>query len=231
MSAVPIEFTADLPDRPGADRGASGDPASGRVRMPVPVPPTVPVPAGEPGLPDVPVAPGAPAEDRRVVAVALSAAALLRPDSDLARILRTVPRSDLLVATDEPRLTSVRIPAPPPVDIDDLPPVELDQFAAAELELELPTSVVIDDLGLPGLRVHRLDLDLPLPATAEDDLVAALSELIGFDPEPGVVCLAPEPVDGAGAVVSRAAQRVARVYGLPLLRFRSSELCAVVPAG
>jgi hypothetical protein len=170
-----------------------------------------------------------------VVAVAVSAVALLRPDSDLARILRAVPRSDLLLATDEPRLTPVRIPVSPPVDIDDLPPVELDHVAAAEQEqeLELPTSVVIDDLGLPGLRVHRLDLDLPLPGTAEDDLIAALSELIGFDPEPGVVCLAPEPVDGdrEGAVASRAAQRVAQVYGLPLLRFRSSDVYAVAPAG
>src|SRR5205823_6082278 len=38
----------------------------------------------------------------------------------------------------------------------------------------------------------------------------------GFDPEPGVYCLAPAlPADG---VIVRAAQRIARVYGLPLLR-------------
>jgi len=245
MSAVPTEFTADLPDRrdpepttgpttepaaepiiqittdPTADGGAapSGDPATGRVRMPVPVPATVPVP------------PDAVADDRRVVAVALSAEELVRPGSDLARILRTYPSADLLVATDEPRLTPVRIPLPPPVHVDDLPPVELDQHAAAEQELELPTSVLVADLDVPGLRVHRLALDLPLPAHAEDDLVAALSELVGFDPDPGVVCLAPAVADAGPAAVGRAAQRVARVYGLPLLRFRAHELCEVAVTG
>jgi hypothetical protein len=169
-----------------------------------------------------------PADRRRVVAAAVNAGELLRAGSDLADILRGVPQADLLVATDEPRLAPVRIMAPAPVEIDDLPPAELDREAAAERELELPTSVVIDDLAVPGLRVHRLDLPVPLPRAAEDDLVAALSELIGFDPEPGVVCLAPQPVDPHAAVVSRAAQRVAQVYGLPLLRFRSRELCPTV---
>ncbi|MCO1653921.1 hypothetical protein [Pseudonocardia humida] len=215
MSAVPTEFTADIPD----GRDPPGDPASGRVRMPVPVPATVPVPPSAP--------PVAATDERRIVAVALSAEELLRPGSDLTRILRGFPSADLLVATDEPRLTPVRIPLPPPVHVDDLPPVELDQHAAAEQELELPTSVVIDDLDVPGLRVHRLALDLPLPGHAEDDLVAALSELIGFDPEPGVVCLAPAAGGGA-AVAGRAAQRVARVYGLPLLRFGSRDLCGAV---
>jgi hypothetical protein len=240
MSVVPTEFPADIPaDDPSTvpttdptavpvrrdpDRGPAGDPATGRVRMPVPVPETVPVP---------PTGPSAAADDRRVVAVAMSAAELLRPGSELARILRSVPRADLLVATDEPRLTPVRIPLPPPVHVDDLPPVELDEHAVAEREMELPTSVAVDDLDVPGLRVHRLDLALPLPVGAEDDLVAALSELIGFDPEPGVVCLAPaaHADSGPDAALSRAAQRVARVYGLPLLRFGSYDLCGAVVAG
>jgi len=173
------------------------------------------------------------ADRRRVVAAAVSASELLRSGSDLARILRGFPQADLLLATDEPRLQPVRIavPAPPgPVDIDDLPPVELDRHAV-EQELELPTAVAIDDLALPGLRAHRLDLPVPLLRAAEDDLVAGLSELIGFDPEPGVVCLAPEPVDQSSAVVSAAAQRVAQVYGLPLLRFRSPELAAAGASG
>jgi hypothetical protein len=173
------------------------------------------------------------ADRRRVVAAAVSASELLRSGSDLARILRGFPQADLLLATDEPRLQPVRIavPAPPgPVDIDDLPPVELDRHAV-EQELELPTAVAIDDLALPGLQAHRLDLPVPLLRAAEDDLVAGLSELIGFDPEPGVVCLAPEPVDQSSAVVSAAAQRVAQVYGLPLLRFRSPELAAAGASG
>jgi hypothetical protein len=173
------------------------------------------------------------ADRRRVVAAAVSASELLRSGSDLARILRGFPQADLLLATDEPRLQPVRIavPAPPgPVDIDDLPPVELDRHAV-EQELELPTAVAIEDLALPGLAAHRLDLPVPLLRAAEDDLVAALSELIGFDPEPGVVCLAPQPVDESSAVVSAAAQRVAQVYGLPLLRFRSPELAAAGASG
>jgi hypothetical protein len=217
MSAVPTEFTADIRDHRDPDRGPTGDPASGRVRMPRPVPATVPVPPR--------ASPVASIDDRRMVAVALSAADLLRPDSDLARILRSVASADLLVATDEPRLTPVRIPMPPPVHVDDLPPVELDQHVVADQELELPTSVLVDDMDVPGLRVHRLDLGLPLPTGAEDDLVAALSELIGFDPDPDVVCLAPTGNGGEDSVVSRAAQRVAQVYGLPLLRFRSREMC------
>src|SRR5690606_28089707 len=70
-------------------------------------------------------------------------------------------------------------------------------------------------LGLPGLRVHRLGLPEPLPDRAEYDLVAALSELIGFDPEPGLYCLAPvpDPADPAGDAVNRAVQRIAQAYG------------------
>lgn len=211
MSVVQIEFPADDPDRRDPEHAPTGDPAAGRV------PPAGPS--------------AAVVDDRRVVAVAMSAAELLRPGSELARILRSVPRADLLVATDEPRLTPVRIPLPPPVHVDDLPPVELDEHAVAEREMELPTSVVVDDLDVPGLRVHRLDLRFPLPTGADDDLVAALSELIGFDPEPGVVCLAPAADADADSALSRAAQRVARVYGLPLLRFGSRDLCRAVVAG
>ena len=93
-------------------------------------------------------------------------------------------------------------------------------------------SEVVDDvqagiaaLGHPDVVVHRLALRSPLGPTVEDDLVAALSELVGFDPEPGVYCLAPAtPEDG---VLARAARRIARVYGLPLLRYRCLELSLV----
>ncbi|MHA6629623.1 hypothetical protein ACU61A_29650 [Pseudonocardia sichuanensis] len=84
-------------------------------------------------------------------------------------------------------------------------------------------------LGLPDLRLHRLGLPDPLPADADEDLVAALSELIGFDPEPGVYCLAPapDPADPARAAVNRAAERIAQVYGIPLLRYRCPELAVL----
>lgn len=159
--------------------------------------------------------------DHRLVAVTVSTEELLRPDSDLARVLAFYPRADLLLATDEPRLRPIRIvPPPAALDVDDLPPVELDVHAA---EPDEPRPALAD-LGLPGLEVSRLDLPTPLAGGAEDDVVAALSELVGFDPEPGVVCLAPTPVDADSAVVSRAAQRVAQVYGLPLLRFQCRGL-------
>jgi hypothetical protein len=56
-----------------------------------------------------------------------------------------------------------------------------------------------------------------------------MSELVGFDPEPGLYCLAPAmaPADPARNVVERAVQRIARVYGVPLLRYRCLELAVV----
>jgi len=82
-------------------------------------------------------------------------------------------------------------------------------------------------LGLPGLHVHHLALRPPLTAGAEPDLVAALSELVGFDPEPGVICLAPHASDGSRSALASAAQRIAQVYGIPLLRYRCLELTVV----
>jgi len=143
----------------------------------------------------------------RAVAVAVSPMELLRPESDLARLIIGFPQVELLVAADDSR--------PDPEDDHDQVGEELRASAAR--------------LDLPGLALHRLGLPTPLPATAEGDLVAALSELVGFDPEPGVYCLAPvlAPADPARTVVDRAVQRIARVYGIPLLRYRCLELAVV----
>jgi hypothetical protein len=139
---------------------------------------------------------------------------LLRPESDLARLVAGFPQVELLVAADD---GSQDVDA----DADDLDQAgeELRESAAR--------------LGLPGLSLHRLGLPNPLPTTAEGDLVAALSELVGFDPEPGVYCLAPAraPGDPARSVVDRAVQRIARVYGIPLLRYGCLELAVVSGAG
>ena len=69
----------------------------------------------------------------------------------------------------------------------------------------------------------------PLGTAADGDLVAALSELVGFDPEPGVQCLAPVPLptDPARAAIERAVRRIAEVYGLPVQRYRCLELSVV----
>jgi hypothetical protein len=163
-----------------------------------------------------------PAHRRRVVAVAVSPMELLRPESDLARLVEGFPHVDLLVAGEDVPAT-----APGPVGLlsyADYPDDDLD--AEAEVD-EVDAGVV--RLGLPDLHLHRLGLRPPLNAAAEGDLVAALSELVGFDPEPGVYCLAPAPAvgDPGRTVVNRAAQRIAQVYGIPLLRYRCLELSVV----
>ena len=87
----------------------------------------------------------------------------------------------------------------------------------------------VAQLGLDELHVHRLGLRPPLGTAADGDLVAALSELVGFDPEPGVQCLAPVPLptDPARAAIERAVWRIAEVYGLPVQRYRCLELSVV----
>ncbi|OLT14623.1 hypothetical protein BJF78_18040 [Pseudonocardia sp. CNS-139] len=149
---------------------------------------------------------------RRVVAVAVSPMELLRPESDLARLAEGFPQVDLLVAADDS-----------PVQAIDDEDEEWADAAAAEVREG------IGRLGIAGLALHRLGLRQPFPVAAEDDLVAALSELVGFDPEPGVYCLAPAaaPGDPGRTVVIRAAQRIAQVYGIPLLRYRCLELSVV----
>jgi hypothetical protein len=147
----------------------------------------------------------------RAVAVTVSPMELLRPESHLAELIAAFPQVELLVAADDGRL-----------DPDD---DDLDQLGE-----ELRANA--GRLELPGLALHRLGLPNPLPATAEGDLVAALSELVGFDPEPGLYCLAPGPApsDPARNIVERAAERIAQVYGIPLLRYRCLELSVVTDA-
>lgn len=150
--------------------------------------------------------------DRRVVAVATDAMELLRPASDLVRLLESFGRADvLLVAEDVP----IAVDEDDPDDWTDDGEVVDDVRAGAAA------------LGHPDLVVHRLGLEHPISPCAEGELVAAMSELVGFDPEPGVYCLA--PASPTGGAIARAAQRIAQVYGLPLLRYRCLELSVVDP--
>jgi hypothetical protein len=80
----------------------------------------------------------------------------------------------------------------------------------------------LSELASPSARRHRLALPMPFGDDREDDLVAALSELIGFDPEPGVFCLVPVGDDPCRAAVRRAAGRLARVYRMRLLGYSSA---------
>ncbi len=176
-------------------------------------------------------------EGRRVVAVAVTPMELLRPGSDLVRMIDGAGYVDLLLACeDEP------VAEPSPVGVlgggalgptaagsaggDDLDDCLDDPDDAAEA---LRSAAGL--LGLGELHLHRLALPAPLGAAAEPDLVAALSELVGFDPEPGVRVLAPAPLPGDSqrTVVDRAVRQIVQVYGLPLQRYRCLELSVVDP--
>ena len=119
-------------------------------------------------------------------------------------------------------------------DGDDADDLELDDAGRDDVEPDELDDVLvaIDLLGLSNLHVHRLGLRSPLGTAADADLVAALSELVGFDPDPGVVCLAPAalPGDPARSAVDRAARRIAQVYSLPLTRYGCLELSVVEDA-
>ncbi|GAA4558060.1 hypothetical protein [Pseudonocardia xishanensis] len=179
----------------------------------------------------------------RVVAVAVSPMELLRPESDLARIVAGAGRVDLLIARDDaPQVDDIPRPAVSPESVWTAPesrPVDLDGDLDDDLDGEFGEYDDGDDgdglaeavaaLALPDLHVHRLGLPGRVGADAADVLVAALSELVGFDPEPGVYFVAPQPApsDPERAAVLAAARRIGRVYGLPMLRYRTLELSVV----
>jgi len=185
------------------------------------------VPVGVPRPAD-----GEPVEaGRRVVAVAVSPMELLRPGSDLLDAIRGAGYVDLLlVCEDEP------VADPSPVGVlggGALEPPDLDDLCDAD-DADDPDDAddvrdAVAGLGLDELHVHRLGLRPPLGTAADGDLVAALSELVGFDPEPGVQCLAPVPLpnDPARAAIERAVWQIAQVYTLPVQRYRCLELSVV----
>ncbi|MBL8925609.1 MAG: hypothetical protein JNM77_05150 [Pseudonocardia sp.] len=172
-------------------------------------------------------------DGRRVVAIAVSPMELLRPGSDLLDEIRDAGYVDLLlVCEDEP----VADPSPvcvlgggaltPPDAADDLD--DMDDMDDMDDDRD-DVRAAVAQLGLDELHVHRLGLRPPLGTAADGDLVAALSELVGFDPEPGVQCLAPVPLptDPARAAIERAVWRIAEVYSLPVQRYRCLELSVV----
>lgn len=180
-----------------------------------------------------------PVTARRVVAVAASATELLRPRSDLARILESFDHVDVLFVADEDEHGGGVVALPgAAVDVhSDVPSDEQyddDQYdddvddADDDVDPGAEIDRAIAAMGLHQVRAHRLGLPVAFGGEVETDIVAALSELVGFDPEPGVYCLAPAPTgDPAGHTVTRAARRIAQVYGLPLLSYRCMELAVV----
>ena len=166
----------------------------------------------------------------RVVAVAVSAMELLRPGSDLVRSIEGAGYVDLLLACEDEKVAE-----PSPVGVlgggalegvdaagwtDDEDDDDVDDLRAAA-----------DLLGIDELHLHRLALPAPLGVTADPDLVAALSELVGFDPEPGVRVVAPlpAPTDPGRSAIDRAVRQIVQVYSLPLVRYRCLELSVVEP--
>ncbi|HEY1970619.1 MAG TPA: hypothetical protein VGH89_21885 [Pseudonocardia sp.] len=153
------------------------------------------MPGPTPGIAPLPALPAALAECRRVVAVTVGLPELLLDAAGLLqRFGAAGVQTDVLVAaaTDD----------------------RTDSAAAAGL----------GELRVSGLARHRLGLPAPFGADRADDLLAAMSELVGFDPEPGVFCLAPS-TDGrepSRATVGAAAERIAGVYRLPLVRFSAT---------
>jgi hypothetical protein len=163
---------------------------------------------------------------RRVVAIAVSPMELLRPGSDLLAAIRGAGYVDLLLACEDDPVAD-----PSPVGVlggGALDPPDLDDDADEPDDADDVRDAVAG-LGLDELHVHRLGLRPPLGTAADGDLVAALSELVGFDPEPGVQCLAPVPLPGdpARAAIERAVWQIAQVYTLPVQRYRCLELSVV----
>lgn len=207
----------------------------------------VAVPEARSGEPAVPVdarrPPSAPAPERRVVAVSVDATELLRPESDLVQLVTGARYVDVLLAREVGAVESAplgmlagaREPAPLFVEAGTGPDGFGDGFddpdddgSAEDLDALLAD---VTRLAGPEVHVHRLGLPGVAGAAAESDLVAALSELVGFDPESGVYLLGPAGGGPERATVQRAVQRVAQVYGIPVLRYRCLELTVVDPVG
>jgi hypothetical protein len=193
------------------------------------------------------VAVGPPVRSR-LVAVAVSPLELLRPGSDLARLIGEAGRVDLLVARDEVDLdqdcagvTTLGCGDAPGTEVVLDPAVLADGPGAEDLDEDYDEDydgdeddedhvlMAVADLGLPDLHLHRLGLPGRVGAAAGADLLAALSELVGFDPEPGVYLVAPtpSPSDPERSTIVEIANRLARVYGIPMLRYGGLELSVV----
>ncbi|MEQ3554210.1 hypothetical protein WIS52_27405 [Pseudonocardia nematodicida] len=165
------------------------------------------------------------ARPRRLVAVALTEAEVVRTGTGLSVLPDGVGETDLLVVRTDPAGPQ-RLVAPAEAEdypADDAGPVG-EAGAGEPAPDPEPVTMPVPRIGAGRVRVHRLGLRWTVQDGDEDDLVAALSELVGFDPDEHTFCVAPAttgPVaDPEIEVVRRAVRRVARVYGLPVLPYR-----------
>ncbi|SFN06778.1 hypothetical protein SAMN05216207_100794 [Pseudonocardia ammonioxydans] len=156
------------------------------------------------------------ARPRRLVAVALTESESVQAGGALAELSGSTGETDLLVVRNDPAgpLRMVE-----PADAEDYPGEDASQDPD-----DSPMTMPVTRVPSIPVRLHRLGLRWTVRDADEPDLVAALSELVGFDPDDDTYCAAPA-LTGAVAdpeieVVRRAVQRVARVYGLPVLPYR-----------
>lgn len=76
--------------------------------------------------------------------------------------------------------------------------------------------------GVAAIKRHRLALPTPFGVERTPDVLAAMCELIGFDPEPGVICLVPgsgESGRSAFQAVEAATEAVVDAYRLRVVRY------------
>lgn len=171
---------------------------------------------------------------RRIVVVAPHPRDEIRAAGGLLRRLASRHAEvDVLSLTERPTLS-----CPPTALIEDTARdgrVSLDELVAGALD-DLPEDVEDDDvdpdeaaaeaayraLGLSVVRRHRLGLPDGGVAAAESDVVAAVSEIVGFSDDPGGLCvLAPWSGDGDDdhEAAGRAAEVVTAAYRVRLVRW------------
>jgi hypothetical protein len=101
--------------------------------------------------------------------------------------------------------------------------VQIDILVAAanEEQADDAAAIALGELKIADVARHRLALPAPFGDERVDDVVAAMSELVGFDPDPGVFCLAPVTVgrQPCQVTVGAAADVIADAYGLPVVRY------------
>lgn len=186
------------------------------------------------------------ARSRRLVAVALTEHESAGAGTSLAEIVGSAGETDLLVVRRDP---AGRRRLVDPADAEDYADSDTDTDTDSDSDTDAGPGTgpgvhaVLGARARPGatsapptpagrIRLHRLGLRWTVQDGDEGDLVAALSELVGFDPDDDTYCVAPArtgPVaDPEIEVVRRAVRRVARVYGLPVLPYRP---LAAGPAG
>lgn len=161
------------------------------------------------------------ARPRRLVAVALTESESVRAGGALAELSGSTGETDLLVVRTD---SAGALRPAEPADAEDYPAEDYPADDAASDPDDSPMTMPVVRVPAVPVRVHRLGLRWRVGDADEPDLVAALSELVGFDPDEHTYCAAPA-VTGAVAdpeieIVRRAVGRVARVYGLPVLPYR-----------